>query len=324
MPDSIDEQLTKHLTDVHSIEEQALAQVKRAPAIAGDEQIAQAFSAHIAETEDQERRVRELLEARGAKPSKLKDLAGAAGGIGMILFARSQPDTPGKLTAHAFSYEHMELAAYELLEHVAERAGDQEVAEVARSIASQEAAMAERLAGLFDHAVEASLREKGADDLKQELVKYLADAHAIEAQSLELLKRGRKIAGDGDLAKALSDHLAETESHQTLLEARLAANGGSPNALKDATLRIGALNWGGFFAAQPDTPAKLAGFAFAVEHLEIGAHELLSRVAERAGDAETARVVREIIDQERGAAASIRALFGQAVDAALEQQAVTG
>lgn len=34
-------------------------------------------------------------------------------------------------------------------------------------------------------------------------------------------------------------------------------------------------------AAQPDTPPKLAGFAYALEHLEIGSYELLRRVAER-------------------------------------------
>jgi ferritin-like metal-binding protein YciE len=33
--------------------------------------------------------------------------------------------------------------------------------------------------------------------------------------------------------------------------------------------------------------AGLAGFAFAVEHIEIGAHELLVRVARHAGDGET-------------------------------------
>jgi ferritin-like metal-binding protein YciE len=115
MPDTLDEQLTKYLTDVHSIEEQALRQLRTAPKIAGDPELARTFGDHLIETEGQERRVRERLEARGADPSKTKDLLGRAGGIGMLLFARSQPDTPGKLTAHAFSYEHMEIAAYDLL-----------------------------------------------------------------------------------------------------------------------------------------------------------------------------------------------------------------
>ena len=53
----------------------------------------------------------------------------------------------------------MEQAAYELLGIVARRAGDQETADVARSIREQEVAMAERLEAGFDRAVEASLRE---------------------------------------------------------------------------------------------------------------------------------------------------------------------
>src|ERR671922_1864874 len=152
MPDTVQEQLTKHLTDVHSIEEQALTQLRRAPAIAADEELAQVFERHRIETEEQERRVRERLAASGADPSTLKDLAGRAGGFGMVLFARSQPDTPGKLTAHAYSYEHLELAAYDLLAQVAERAGDPETGAVTRSIREQESAMADRLAASFDHA----------------------------------------------------------------------------------------------------------------------------------------------------------------------------
>src|SRR3712207_6218790 len=132
----------------------------------------------------------------------------------MMLFARSQPDTPGKLTAHAFSYEHMELAAYDLLAIVAERAGDGETARVAREIREQEAAMAERLAANFDRAVGASLRELAPDDLGEQLVKYLADAHTIEAQAIQLLQSGPKIAGESELARVLSRHLEETRSQQ--------------------------------------------------------------------------------------------------------------
>ena len=317
MARDLQDKLEKHLTDVHAIEEQALVQMRRAPDIAGDEELARVYSDHLTETEDQERRVRERLEAHGADPSATKDLVARAGGIGMILFARSQPDTPGKLTAHAFSYEHMELAAYDLLALVAERAGDAETAEVARSIRDQEAAMADRLAANFDRAVEASLRELVPDDLGEQLVKYLADAHAIEAQAIELLKRGSTIAGEPELAKLFEDHLAETESQQARVKSRLDAHDGSPNALQDAVLRVGALNNGAFFAAQPDTPAKLAGFAFAFEHLEIAAYEELKRVAQRAGDEETVRVADQIIGEEQAAAAAIRRRFEPAVEASL-------
>ena len=291
--------------------------MRAAPRIAGDGELARIFKEHLVETKEHQRRVRERLEARGGAPSKAKDLMARAGGVGMLLFARSQPDTPGKLTAHAYSYEHMELAAYDLLALVAERAGDAQTADMARSIAEQEAAMAERLAACFDRAVDASLRDVAPDDLEEQLTKYLADAHAIEQQAIQLLEKAPAVVGDREIAKVFSDHLDETRSQRARVEARLGAHGAGPSKLKDAVMRIGALNWGGFFGAQPDTPAKLAGFAFAFEHLEIGGYEELKRVAERAGDADTARVAEQISNEERGAAAAIRSQFDRAVDATL-------
>jgi ferritin-like metal-binding protein YciE len=323
MPETIEEQLVKHLTDVHSIEEQALQQMRVAPRLARDPELAQPFRQHISETEDHERRVRARLEAHGADPSKVKDLVARAGGVGMVLFARSQPDTPGKLTAHAFSYEHMELAAYELLALVAERAGDRETVETARSIREQEAEMSERLSARFDRAVEASLRDVGPDDLDEQLNKYLADAHAIEAQAVQLLSLGPKIAGESGLASVMSRHLDETRAHQAAVRERLRQRGGRPSRFKDIALRGGGVNIGGFFGAQPDTPAKLAAFAFAFEHLEIASYEQLRRVAQRAGDEETVALAERILPEERAAAEAVREQFEPAVAASLEAQGVT-
>ena len=323
MPDTLQEQLVKHLTDVHSIEEQALLQMRVAPRMARDPELAQAFRQHIAETEEQERLVRGRLEAHGADPSRAKDLIARAGGVGMVLFARSQPDTPGKLVAHAYSYEHMELAAYELLAIVAQRAGDSETAEVAGSIRDQEAAMAERLAVGFDRAVEASLRDIPTDDLSKQLGKYLSDAHAIESQSLQLLEQAPAIASEPNLKNVFEDHLEETRSQRAAVEARLEARGERPSRFKNVVMRVGGLNLGVFFGAQPDTQAKLAGFAFAFEHLEIAAYEQLSRVAQRAGDEESAREAERIAAEERTAAAALRAQFEPAMEAALSKQGVS-
>src|SRR5919108_2138051 len=196
----IQEQLTKYLTDAHSIEEQALAQLRTAPDIAGDPQLANAYREHLVETEGHEQRVRGLLEARGAKPSLTKDTIMKLGGKGFLLFARLQPDTPGKLHSHALSYEALELSSYELLRGVAERADEAPVAETAERIADEERTMMQRLESTFDRAVEASLREVGRDNLTEQLRKYLADAHAIEEQAIALLERGPKLAGSPTLA----------------------------------------------------------------------------------------------------------------------------
>jgi len=292
-------------------------QMKAAPRLAGDAEIASIFEEHLTETQDHERLVRERLEARGADPSKLKDLAGRAGGWGMVAFAKFNPDTPGKLMAHAYSYEHMELATYELLMRIAQRAEDEETVEMARRIAAQERAMAQRIGDRWDRTFEVALRAKDAEDPEKELVKYLRDAHAIEAQALQLLGDGEKIAEFEPLADAFRAHHAQTRDQQRLIEERLEAHGSGPSRFQSAALRIGGLQVGGFFKAQPDTPAKLAGFAFAFEHIEIGSYELLKRMAAHAGDEATVQIVERILGEERAMAERVRQTWDAAVDAGL-------
>jgi len=229
------------------------------------------------------------------------------------------PDSPGKLMFHAHSYEHMELAAYELLRRIAERAGDEQVAAMARTIGSQERAMADRVAANWDRGVEASLREKGADHIAEDLVKYLRDAHALEAQAMQMLEAGPRIADFEALAEVFREHLEQTREHQRLVDERLAAHSARPSRFQAGAMRFQALNMGGFFKAQPDTPAKLAGFAYAFEALEVGGYELLMRVARRAGDEETARVAERILGEERAAAERIAATWDQAAELALRQ-----
>jgi ferritin-like metal-binding protein YciE len=321
---SIDEQLDKYLADVHAIEEQALTQLRRAPDIAGDDRLAEVFELHLAETSAHEDRIRRRLEARGADPSKIKDVAGKAGGAGMIAFARANPDTPGKLTAHAFSYEHMEVAAYELLRRVAERAGDEEAVEVSRRNLEDERRMAQRLAERFDIAVAASLRELDPDDLDEQLVKYLVDVHAIEQQAAQLLRKGPELVGDDRLAASFEEHLEDTEHHSERIEGRLRAHDSKPSRFQDAAMRGQAVNFGAFFDAQPDTTAKVAGFAFAFEHLEVAAYELLRRIAQRAGDTATVEVAEANLAEERAAAERIAGLWDHAIEAGLAEQGVAG
>jgi ferritin-like metal-binding protein YciE len=322
MPEDIQEQLTKYLTDAHSIEEQALAQLRTAPDLAGDPELASNYREHLRETEHHEHLVRAALAARDAKPSRTKDAVMAVGGKGFLLFARLNPDTPGKLHAHALSYEGLELASYELLARVAERAGETSVVETAHRIRDEERQMIERLEAGFDRAVEASLREVEPDDLHEQLRKYLADAHAIEEQAIALLERGPKLAGSERLAEIYAEHLEETRDHAELVQERLTALGGDTSSLKDAALRLGALNWGAFFQGHPDTPGKLAAFAYAFEHLEIGGYEQLRLVAAKVGDGQTVQTIEGILAQEREAAGRIAGAFDEAATAALASQGV--
>jgi ferritin-like metal-binding protein YciE len=311
MTRTLEDQLVKYLADAHAMEEQALKQLEKAADNAGDGQIADAFRAHLEETRTHGQLVHDRLTAHGASPSRLKDLAMRIGGEAFALFAKALPDTPAKLLAQAYSFEAYEEASYKLLLRVAKRAGDEDTAAVARQIREQEVAMKERLAGLFD---------RGAELAEPDIVSELADAHAIEEESLQLLKAAHDVVHDRpELLQVFNRHLQETKDQQALVERRLDELGGRPSKLKDAAMRLGAINWATFFESHPDTPGKLVAFAYAFEHLEIAAYELLRRTAERAGDPDTAALALRVLDQERAAVLKLRGAFDPAVEASLEE-----
>src|SRR4051794_5840775 len=247
---TVNGQVRAYLSDAHSIEEQALAQLRSAPEHAGDESLAQALRDHLVETESHERLVRERLGQLGEAPSRIKDLLMAAGGKGFVLFARSQPDTPGKLAAHAYSYEHLELASYELLRRVADTAGDDVTVVLAARIAGEERAMAERLAALFDRTTEASLAAI-SNPPAEALTSYLSDAHAIEQQSIGLLERAVEVAGDAGLASAYQQHLDESRRHQARVGQRRGGGGGAPRPPPKVGARCGGGEQGGRFSPRP-------------------------------------------------------------------------
>jgi ferritin-like metal-binding protein YciE len=318
---SPNDQLVKYLADAHSLEKQALEQLTVAPKLAGDGRMSAAFAQHLGETEHHERMVRQRLDELGGSPSKLKDIVMAAGGKGFMIFARLQHDTPGKLLAHAYSYEHLEQAAYRLLALVAERADDLRTTAIANDIAEQERLMSERLVECYDEAVEDSLSNSHLGDLGDlsALLSYLADVHAIEQQAIVLLEHASTTAGDPLFTEVYERHLEQSREHAAIIKWRLAAHDARPSTLKDSAMRLGGLNWSVFFRTHPDTPGKLAVFTYAFEHLEIASYELLSRVAGRVGDDQTHDACEQILMEERVAADAIAGTFERAADASLSE-----
>ena len=123
---------------MYSVEQQALAQLVSAHKLAASPKFAADLQLHCTETERQAELVRERLEANGGSSSIVKEAIMKLGGKGFLLFAQIMPETPGRLAAHAYSYEAMEWAGYEMLIRFAEEAGDAETAEVARKIRDEE------------------------------------------------------------------------------------------------------------------------------------------------------------------------------------------
>src|SRR5204862_1457956 len=78
-------------------------------------------------------------------------------------------------------------------------------------------------------------------DLVKELVDALADAHAMEKQSLTTLRAAVKVAGDPQLEALYHGHIVETERHLELIEERLEAHEAGRSLIKDLAGRVSAL-----------------------------------------------------------------------------------
>ncbi len=142
MSRDIDKQLVKYLNDAHAMEMQSIELLEKGIELAGDTTLAQLFRGHLNDSRDHERYVKQRLEALDESPSTMKNIGAQAAAKGLGLLAQAMPDTPAKLMAVAFAFEHFEIASYKSLIVMAEAAGEPEIARTCQQILRQEEAMA--------------------------------------------------------------------------------------------------------------------------------------------------------------------------------------
>jgi len=142
-------------------------------------------------------------------------------------------------------------------------------------------------------------RQTMATELEAQLVKHIDEAVAMEQNVLRLLDGMISTTEDEEIAGALRQHKLETQTHVDRMQKRLAAHGATPSLAREAGGVVGALMKSVLDLARPEKAGRNARDGFATEHMEIASYELLARIAERAGDEETATVAREIIVEEQ-------------------------
>ena len=158
--------------------------------------------------------------------------------------------------------------------------------------------------------------------LKEQLIKHIDEAHAMEQNVLRMLDGMISTTDDPDILQELEHHKVETEGHAQRMKSRLEAHGSSPSTVRQAAGILGALAKMPLDVVRQEKAGRNARDGYATEHMEIAAYELLKRVAARAGDEETATACDEIIAQERAMAETIAANWDKFADLALREVGV--
>jgi ferritin-like metal-binding protein YciE len=161
--DKLRRKLVEYVQNVHAMEQNVLLMLDSMILTTKDQEIVSMLRQHKDETRHQEQRLSERRRALGGLglASVGKDLAAIAAAQAKGVADLWRTDKAARNARDAFVTEHLEIAAYELLERLAERAGDPETAKIARTNRAEEAAMAERIASNWDRFLDLTLSEEG-------------------------------------------------------------------------------------------------------------------------------------------------------------------
>ena len=159
--DQLKEQLVKHIDEALAMEQNVLRMLDGMIETTEDEEIKEELRHHKLETEQHADRMSRRLEAHGASPSMVKEAGGIASALMKGVLDMARPEKAGRNARDGYATEHMEIASYQLLERIAQRAGDEETAEAARQNRADEEAMAKKFDAHWDKFAELSLREQG-------------------------------------------------------------------------------------------------------------------------------------------------------------------
>jgi ferritin-like metal-binding protein YciE len=139
---------------------------------------------------------------------------------------------------------------------------------------------------------------------RENLISWLSDAYAMEAQAIELLETQiKRLENYPEAQPRLREHLQETRQQQSEVEQCLHRLGSDPSTFKATAMKFAANVQGLVTAMAGDEVLKHALGSYAFEHFEAGCYESLMVAAETAGEPEIARTCQRIMEQELDMAA---------------------
>ena len=158
----LEQQLVRHLQEAHAMEQNVLRMLDGMISTSEDPGMIDTLEHHKVETQRHRRRIEERLEAHGASNSVVLDAGGILGALAKLPLDIVRGEKSARNARDAYATEHLEIAAYELLERIARQAGDEETADMALENRSDEEAMAQKISQSWDVVVEDVLRSEAA------------------------------------------------------------------------------------------------------------------------------------------------------------------
>ncbi len=159
--DQLKAQLVRHIDEAHAMEQNVLRTLDGMIATTDDPEILDALEHHKLQTQNHADRMAQRLEAHDATPSTVKQIGGVLGALAKLPWDFVGAEKAGRNARDAYATEHLEIASYELLRRIAQKAGDEETAQAAREIIVEEHAMAKLIAENWDKFTELALLEEG-------------------------------------------------------------------------------------------------------------------------------------------------------------------
>ncbi len=156
------DKLIDYIQDAHAMEMNVRTMLQSMIRATDDPTMKRRLEQHLDETKQHADRLEGRLKSLEAGTSMRKQAEALAPTFIKGMVDQVRTDKPGKNARDGYVTEHVEIAAYELLERLADRVGDEQTAKVARENRADEERMAKFIASKWDRVLDLTLEEAAA------------------------------------------------------------------------------------------------------------------------------------------------------------------
>lgn len=167
--------------------------------------------------------------------------------------------------------------------------------------------------------VRARALQRTGDQLHTPLVRHLSAAYVMEQNVQAFLTTMISTSETPAVLSELRRQRDLSQVQQRRIRKRLAAHGASPSRRRQLVAASVALGKGAINHVRGDKAARNVRDIYVVASMQVATYELLTRLARRTGDMESARMAAMCASEERAFAAAVAPWWDQAIEQLLAE-----